>query len=54
MNSSFYTAAVGAAQQQLRLNVQANNIANVNTQGFKAEKATFAWTSRFAAGFPKR
>ena len=42
MNSSFYTAAVGAAQQQLRLNVQANNIANVNTQGFKAEKATFA------------
>ncbi|BAL01144.1 flagellar basal-body rod protein FlgG [Oscillibacter valericigenes Sjm18-20] len=42
MNSSFFTAAVGAAQQQLRLNVQANNIANVNTYGFKAQKPTFA------------
>lgn len=38
---SFYNAAVGAQQQQQRLNVQANNIANVNTYGFKAEKATF-------------
>lgn len=42
MNSSFYTAAVGAAQQQQRLNVQANNIANVNTHGFKAERSTFS------------
>lgn len=42
MNMSFYTAAVGAYQQQLRMNVQANNIANVNTYGYKAEKATFA------------
>ena len=39
---SFYTAAVGAGQQQLRLNVQSNNIANVNTYGFKAESPSFA------------
>lgn len=42
MNQSFYTAAVGAQQQQQRLNVQGNNIANVNNYGFKAERATFA------------
>ena len=41
MNQSFYTAAVGASQQMLRLNIQGNNIANVNTYGFKAEKARF-------------
>ena len=38
---SFYTGAVGARQQQQRMNVQANNIANVNNVGFKAERATF-------------
>ena len=36
MNMSFYNAAVGAYQQQLRMNVQAQNIANVNTQGYRA------------------
>lgn len=41
MNMSFYSAAVGAYQQNLRMGVQANNIANVNTQGFRAEKAAF-------------
>ena len=41
MNMSFYTAAVGAMMQQRRMNVQANNIANVNHYGFKAEKASF-------------
>ena len=41
MNMSFYTGAVGAWQQQERMNVQANNIANVNNYGFKAERATF-------------
>ena len=30
MNMSFYTASVGAMMQQRRMNVQANNIANVN------------------------
>lgn len=42
MNMSFYTAAVGASQQQKRMNVLANNIANVNTYGYKAEKPSFA------------
>ncbi|MBP1757813.1 MAG: flgG [Firmicutes bacterium] len=42
MNMSFYTAAVGASQQQKRMNVVANNIANVNTYGYKAEKPSFA------------
>ena len=41
MNMSFYSAAVGAYQQNLRMQVQANNIANVNTQGFRAERAAF-------------
>lgn len=41
MNMSFYNAAVGAYQQQLRMNVQANNIANVNTQGFRCERVSF-------------
>ena len=41
MNMSFYSAAVGAYQQNLRMNVQANNIANVNTSGFRAERAAF-------------
>lgn len=38
---SFYTGAVGAYMQNQRMNVQANNIANVNNYGFKAERATF-------------
>ena len=42
MNQSFFIGAVGAHQQQKRLNVQGNNIANVNTYGFKAEKGRFA------------
>jgi len=41
MNSSFYAAAVSASQQQERLNVHGNNIANVNTFGYKAEKPAF-------------
>ena len=41
MNMSFYSAAVGAYQQNLRMQVQGNNIANVNTQGFRAERAAF-------------
>lgn len=41
MNMSFFNAAVGAQQQQLRMDVQANNIANVNTFGFKAKQVSF-------------
>lgn len=42
MDMSFYTAEVGAAQQQKRLDVVANNIANINTYGFKEEKVSFS------------
>lgn len=42
MNQSFFTGAVGAYQHQTRLNVHADNIANVNTYGFKAQRASFA------------
>ena len=42
MDMSFYTAAVGAHQQQRRLDVHANNIANVNTYGFKARHPAFS------------
>ena len=41
MNMSFYTGAVGAYMQNQRMNIQANNLANVNNIGFKAERATF-------------
>lgn len=41
MNQSFYTAAVGAQQQMIHLNIQGNNVANVNTQGYKAQKSRF-------------
>ena len=41
MNQSFYIGAVGAQQQQRHMAVQGNNIANVNTYGFKAEKSRF-------------
>lgn len=42
MNSSFYTAALGAQGQQTRLDVIGNNLANVNTTAYKSKNATFA------------
>ena len=41
MNMSFYTAALGAVGQQEKMNVIANNIANVNTDGFRARTRCF-------------
>lgn len=41
MNLSFYTAAVGVEQQQVRLDVHANNISNVNTNGYRAKVPVF-------------
>lgn len=41
MIQGFYNAAVGAQQQMRRLDVQANNMANVNTNGFKAQVPSF-------------
>lgn len=48
MNQSFYTGAVGARQQMQNLNVQANNLANINTYGYKAQ------VSRFTSLFHQR
>ena len=42
MDMSFYTAAVGAWQQQQRLDIHANNIANVNTPGYRARISSFS------------
>lgn len=42
MDQSFYIGAVGAHQQLRHLNVHSDNIANVNTYGFKANKARFS------------
>lgn len=41
MNQSFYIGATAAHQQNMRMGVVGNNISNVNTYGFKAEKARF-------------
>ncbi len=41
MNQSFYIGAIGAQQQQKSLNVTSNNIANVNSYGFKGELSRF-------------
>ena len=41
MNLSLYSAATGMEAQQLNLNTIANNLANVNTRGFKRSKIEF-------------
>jgi flagellar basal-body rod protein FlgG len=41
MNLSLYSAATGMEAQQLNLNTIANNLANVNTHGFKRSKIEF-------------
>lgn len=41
MDTSFYTAARGVRTQQERMNVVANNIANLNTSGYKMQSSAF-------------
>lgn len=41
MLQAFYSAAVGAQQQMQSMDVHGNNISNVNTYGYKAEKPAF-------------
>lgn len=38
MYTSFYTAARGVIEQQKRLDVVANNMANLNNYGYKSKK----------------
>lgn len=42
MNISFYTGASGMIAQQDGMNIYSNNIANVNTVGFKSLRPSFA------------
>lgn len=42
MNQSFYIGAIGAQQQLQRLNIIGDNIANLNTFGFKADRSDFS------------
>ncbi|MBI5063344.1 MAG: flagellar hook basal-body protein, partial [Desulfatitalea sp.] len=41
MSGAIYQAAAGALLQQIRLDVLSNNLANVNTSGFKADQPIF-------------
>lgn len=41
MNASFYTARQGVMSQQEKMNVVSNNIANVNTTGYKSKDSVF-------------
>lgn len=41
MSGGMYLAASGAMVQQLRLEMLANNVANINTIGYKGEKSVF-------------
>lgn len=41
MNFSFYSGAVGAQTMQGRIDVISNNIANLNTEGYKTKNGTF-------------
>lgn len=42
MEMSFYNGKVGAAAQQTKIDVIANNIANVNTAGYKTKNQSFS------------
>lgn len=50
MINAFYSATSGAVSYQNKLNVTANNLANVGTTGFKAQRATF--TDLLYTGIP--
>ncbi len=41
MSGTVYQAAAGALVQQMRLDLLSNNLANVNTAGYKADKPVF-------------
>ena len=41
MSGAIYQAAAGALLQQMRMDMLSNNLANVNTSGYKADKPVF-------------
>jgi len=49
MEMSMYSAVFGALSTEMRLNLSANNLANVNTTGYKRDRVTFEDTfARYA------
>jgi len=50
MSGGMYLAASGAMVQQLRLEVIANNVANINTVGYKGEKTVFRFETQPQSG----
>lgn len=49
MEMSMYSAVFGALSTEMRLNISANNLANVNTTGFKRDRVSFEDTfARYA------
>ena len=42
MTTGFYAAAAGAIGQQQAVDITSNNISNISTQGYKADRASFA------------
>jgi flagellar basal-body rod protein FlgG len=49
MSGGMYLAAAGAMVQQMRLEVLANNIANINTNGYKGERTVFRMSEETTA-----
>ena len=49
MEMSMYSALFGALSNEMRLNISANNLANINTTGYKRDQVSFQDTfARFA------
>jgi flagellar basal-body rod protein FlgG len=49
MEMSMYSALFGALSNEMRLNISANNLANINTTGYKRDRVSFQDTfQRFA------
>lgn len=49
MSGGMYLAAAGALVQQMRLAMLSNNVANINTSGYKAERSVFRLPEASAA-----
>lgn len=54
MDKLLYLSMSGAKQTMLAQQINANNLANVNTTGFRAELATFASVPVNGPGYPSR
>ena len=54
MIRALYSAASGMAAQQMNVDNIANNLANANTNGFKADLSAFQTQSVVGAGLPSR